>query len=83
MLAFNDWWATPRQAHLLPNPLDAWDFRAALNPGEIPVRVRRPRPLADPETRDPRGQALHPHTKRTSPGSVSARRSRRFGHRCP
>ena len=38
MLAFNDWWATPRQAHLLPNPLGAWDFRAPLNPGEIPVR---------------------------------------------
>ena len=63
MLAFNDWWVTPRQAHLLPNSLDAWDFRAALNPGEIPVRVRRPRPLADPETRDPRGQALHPPRK--------------------
>jgi hypothetical protein len=38
MLAFNDWWATSRQAHLLPNPLGAWDFQTPLNPGEIPVR---------------------------------------------
>jgi hypothetical protein len=54
----------------IPSPLSVtisavcgWDFRAPLNPGEIPMRVRRPRPLGDPETRDPRGQALHPPRK--------------------